>query len=106
MFTNGQSAVVKLQSVGERGLKIVAQTLARTRFKRRQYFPLAAPQGPLAGSQAPVAGPQAPLEGPQAPVTGPQALLAGPQALLAGPQALVAGPQVPLRLLWQALRLR
>ena len=37
MFTNGHSAEVKLQIVGERGLKIVAQTLARTRYKLRQY---------------------------------------------------------------------
>ena len=38
MFTNKQNAEVKLQIVGERGLKIVAQTLARTRYKLRQYL--------------------------------------------------------------------
>ena len=41
MFTNRQNAEVKLQIVGERGLKIVAQTLARTRYKLRQYLELA-----------------------------------------------------------------
>ena len=38
MFVNGQNGEIKLQIVDERGLKMVAQTLARTRYKLRQYL--------------------------------------------------------------------